>query len=507
MSELRDSRFSPIPSRLMFARERRLDGEAYLTDGFQYRHRIECLANTRLVGDLARVWQPSRLKGIRVRPQAGLPFLAATQAFDIHPRPRKWLARAHVSEIDTRYVADGTILVTRSGNVGDPVIAYEAHRGLLISDDLLRVEAKEAGLNGYLYAYFRTRHCKALMRSSQYGNVIKHLEPEHLDRVPVPVFEDALVRDVASDVDEVFRLRTMAHTLSIKSERLYAESLSEPQADESSLAGFSVRASGLWKGRRRLEAYSHNPVALAARTIVEPSSESASAVTARVFGVPRFKHVYTTNHDAIPYLDSEDLFKLNPEPTKFIPLTAKKDADRYFVKRGWLLMACSGQLYGFNGRLAIADESHEQSIVSNHVLRLVPQKIRSGYLYVALGHPTLGRPLVLSRAFGTSVPEIDASDITELPVARLGESVENEIADAAEAANELRMKAKRKENGAVERLEKRIDDALAIEGVEGGPVKVNLPFDEAIRRALQVAPPDDGWADERSRRRKGGRKR
>ena len=43
--------------------------------------------------------------------------------------------------------------------------------------------------------------------------------------------------------------------------------------------------------------------------------------------------------------------------------------------------------------------------------------------------------------------------------------------------------------------------------VEGGPLKVNLPFDEAIRRALQVAPPEDGWADERPRRRKGGRKR
>ncbi len=30
-----------------------------------------------------------------------------------------------------------------------------------------------------------------------------------------------------------------------------------------------------------------------------------------------------------------------------------------------------------------------------------------------------------------------------------------------------------------------------------GPVKVDLPFDEAIRRALRVPPPPEGWAVER----------
>ena len=37
----RNSRYASIPIRLMLASERRLDGESYLTDGFQYRYRIE----------------------------------------------------------------------------------------------------------------------------------------------------------------------------------------------------------------------------------------------------------------------------------------------------------------------------------------------------------------------------------------------------------------------------------------------------------------------------------
>ena len=487
----------------MVVRDRRLDGEAYLTEGFQYRLRIESLPNTQAVKDLARVWQPTRLKGVKVWSTAGLPFLTATQAFDVRPVPRKWLSKAHTPKLNSRYVNAGTILVTCSGNIGDAIIAYKAHEGLVISHDLVRVDPEASNLTGYLYTYFRTRYGRAVMRSSQYGNVIKHMEPEHLETVPVPIFDDDLIQELAADIDGVFQLRTEAHVLSVQAEALYAESVGEPAIDEAALEGFTVESSDLFTGRRRLEAYAHNPLAEAVRALVDASSERASDVVDGIFGVPRFKHVYTTDRSAIPYLDSEDLFKLNPESTKFIPVAAKNDAERYFVSRGWLLMACSGQLYGFNGRVVIADESHEGSIVSNHVLRIIPSAgIRPGYLYVALEHPTLGQPLVLSRAFGTSVPEIDVSDIAGLPVARLGNSIESEIADAAEIASDLRIRAKRKENGAVAKLEKRIDDALLAEAVDLGPVKVNAPFDDAIRRGLQVNLAAGEWTDGRPATRK-----
>ena len=77
-----------------------------------------------------------------------------------------------------------------------------------------------------------------------------------------------------------------------------------------------------------------------------------------MFGVPRFKHVYSDY--GIPYLDSEDLFKINPEITKFIPAGAKKNAQKYLVQRGWLLMACSGQIYGLHGSVVLAGPWHEQ---------------------------------------------------------------------------------------------------------------------------------------------------
>ena len=48
----------------------------------------------------------------------------------------------------------------------------------------------------------------------------------------------------------------------------------------------------------------------------------------------------------------------------------------------------------------------------------------SRYLQMAVGHPTLGRPLALRFAFGSSVPEIAAEDLRSFPIARLSDDQE-----------------------------------------------------------------------------------
>ena len=72
------------------------------------------------------------------------------------------------------------------------------------------------------------------------------------------------------------------------------------------------------------------------------------------------------------------------------------DPDQYSVEPGWVLVARSGQLYGTNGNVTLADEWHVGKILSEHVIRVKPAaSIRSGYLKTCLGHPTLGQPLIL----------------------------------------------------------------------------------------------------------------
>lgn len=60
--------------------------------------------------------------------------------------------------------------------------------------------------------------------------------------------------------------------------------------------------------------------------------------------------------------------------------------------------------------------------------------VRPGYLLTALSHPTLGRPQLKALPFGSSVPEIDPSELSRFPTVRLAPKIENQIADLAEEA-------------------------------------------------------------------------
>src|SRR6185437_5313538 len=146
---------------------------------------------------------------------------------------------------------------------------------------------------------------------------------------------------------------------------------------------------------------------------------------------------------------------------------AKKDAKDYFVERGWLLMASSGQVYGLNGSVVLANTWHERKIVSNHVVRILPKRqgasaIRSGYLQMALGHIQLGRPLVTRLAFGSDVPEIAPEDLRDFLVVRLNQKTEEAIADQIETASDLYSAADEEEQGMVELLEQYLSARLGV---------------------------------------------
>jgi hypothetical protein len=107
-------------------------------------------------------------------------------------------------------------------------------------------------------------------------------------------------------------------------------------------------------------------------------------------------------------------------------------------------------------------EQHERAFLSHDIIRIIPStdKIRPGYLYCALGHPVLGRYLVNRLCYGTSIPHIEPSDLSDLPVVRLPSSIETEIADRMERAVQLRADADELENTVAGEAEAIVEELL-----------------------------------------------
>lgn len=426
--------------------DRRMEADTYLSGGYAIRTNIEAQKRgwTRL-DHIAGVRQPARLKGTLVAPEHGTPYLAATQVFDLRPAPRKWLAEEMIQDTAELFVASGTILVTRSGTIGRTIVAHAPLRGLLVSDDLLRVDAKAAGDHGWLYAFLRTHHALAMMRCSQYGPVVKHLECGHLDAQPVPFPITTTRANFDERVRAIYQKRDAAHQLVVEAEQAFEAALigSQPLGVEPD--HFAVNSSAMATGRRRLEATVYNRAAVAIVRRLGAAGRSVASLLSlgvRAIVPHRFKHIY--GPDGVPYLDSADLLEVNPEITKFVLTMAEEEQAAFRVERGWLLMPCSGQTYGNNGTVVAATAWHENKLISNHVMRLLPSDksdVRVGYLQCALGHPSLGRPLVTRMAFGSSVPEIAPDDMLQCPVVRLANRDEDYIADRMERTAKLRAEA------------------------------------------------------------------
>lgn len=433
-------KYGSVGVRQFIADDRRMEAETYLSPGFSLREAIQACPNAWIpFGDLARIEQPGRLKGVLVSPEYGTPFLAATQVFDVRPIPRKFLAIDRMQTAKDCFVNEGTILVTRSGSVGRSTLAHAPHRNVVISDDLLRVHAIDPRNYGWLYAYLHAPQVRAMMVGVHYGHIIKHLETSHLEALPIPTVDDTTASHFSRRVAQILELRNNAYRLGEEADTLFSKAIGPIKPSEKE-EGFVVRASAMTVRRRRLEACFHTPRAAAIFKRFK-RFDRIGDVADRVWWMTRFRRFY--GDAGIPYLSADELFTVNPPDNKRILIDPADDHRAYFVEKGWIVMACSGQVYGLNGSAALMTQHHRNIFFSHDLIRIIanPTKIRAGYLLVTMTHRTHGRPLLIRAAYGTSIPHLDPGDVSDFPVVRLDETVESAIADLAEASAQARAAA------------------------------------------------------------------
>ena len=334
---------------------------------------------------------------------------------------------------EARLVKEGTILVMASATVGRAIVAMKAHEDTIISHHFMRVEPLNRLQAGWVYAYLRSPQAKSMMTSSQYASVIRHIEPHHLGMLPVPMVAEPLAAQFSETVSEIVRLRNNATDLTKRAEDAFTQAVNLALKTTTEV-GFAVSLRDICSGRRRIEGAYHSPETKAILTAFK-RQERLDRVTKDIWLGQRFKRSY--GDGGVPYLSADDVFTTNAEGVKSMLVDTDDDHEQFFVKKGWLVMSRSGQTYGMIGSTIIATQWHENSVFSDDMIRIVPNgSVRPGFLLTALTHPTLGRPLLIREAYGTSIPHLEPEDVAAFPVVRFDEKREEEISSFAELAAE-----------------------------------------------------------------------
>jgi type I restriction enzyme M protein len=148
-----------------------------------------------LVGDPADVFYPGRHRRNYCAPGPdAVPFLSGTNILQVRAFDVKWQPRAY-RPVGPCLVQEGWILVTRSGStgrvlyVGSDLAGFPVSDGVAVSEHVIRIIPDPSEVDpGYLFAFLASESIgKVLLAQGIYASVVRHITPDHIKQIPVPL--------------------------------------------------------------------------------------------------------------------------------------------------------------------------------------------------------------------------------------------------------------------------------------------------------------------------------
>lgn len=402
-------------------------------------------------GLISSAYYPTRFKRIYVSKAHGLPFLLPSQLTEIYPKPTKYISEKTNVDINLIKLRRGSLLITRSGTVGQCTIVNKTLNDMIFSDDVIRVTCKEHEDLGYVYAFLKTKIGQLLIVTNNYGSVINHIEPNHLGNIPIPNPEKAIKEKVHNKVMMSFQLRDESNELLDIAERLLIEELRLPPLDNFKISYFNTSVGSrnfsapLNQLDNRLDASYHLPLINAIKDHLKKFAEKVislgdTQIVNQIILPGRFKRTYVEEGQGVVFFGGKQIYELDPSNKKYLSLShhERRIIKELLIRENMILVTCSGTI----GKVTIAPKHWENWTINQHVLRIIPKdETWAGYLYTWL-NSDYGNALIKRFTYGAVVDEIDDKQMAQVVVPILKDPAkQKQINDLVLEANKKRYEA------------------------------------------------------------------
>ncbi|OBR44436.1 methylation-associated defense system restriction endonuclease subunit S MAD5 [Aeromonas dhakensis] len=435
---------------------RRLDCNPYMSGALEARDTLRRLPVTeRLSAVTARIFHAGREARLWVSDaEHGVLFMGSSdiRVADFSALPL--IAKRQVERNPLFTLGSGWTLITRSGTIGRMAYARPDMAGMACSEHVLRVVPDVERIpSGYLYAFLSSCYGVPLVVSGTYGAIIQHIEPEHIAELPVPRFAPVFEQEVAKVIDAA-----AAEHVAASKHRRAALGLFQAKIGWSNHSDSIVRTPMASALLGRMDAFHYSPrvetgrASLAAHCgirlgdqverVFEPNRGSRLKVTDPAFGVP--------------FLSSSSVFELNPSAEYLVSRSLTPHLEKLLVSDCDVLIPRSGQLGGIIGRAVLPLPMNVGQAGSEHLVRVrCHSPSDAAYLWAVLASEP-GYWALVGTAFGSSIPSLDSSLISDLTIPWLSELDRQEIGALAEKAVVAQNKGNELEAAAVALLEEKI---------------------------------------------------
>jgi type I restriction enzyme S subunit len=435
---------------------RRLDCNPYMSGALEARDALRRLSKTEILSDVTeRIFHAGREGRTWVDdPRYGIPFMGSSDILSADLSTLPLISKKQVERNPLFKLGEAWTLITRSGTIGRMAYVRPDMAGMACSEHVLRVVPKPDRIPpGYLYAFLSSRYGVPLVVSGTYGAIIQHIEPEHIADLPVPRFESNFEQKVAQAVEAAAVERVAA-----SQHRRAAIELLEAKIDWSDQPrpiAIAPMASSLLG---RMDAFHYSPRVEAGRSALSSHrSVRLGDQVERVFEPNRGSRLKVTDPAfGVPFLSSSSVFELNPSAEYLVSRSLTPHLEGLLLSDCDVLLPRSGQLGGIIGRAVLPLPMNVGQAGSEHLVRVrCHSPSDAAYLWAVLASEP-GYWALIGTAFGSSIPSLDSSLISELMVPWLSEADRQEIATLASKAVAAQSKGNELEAAAVELLEEKI---------------------------------------------------
>jgi len=440
-----------VPSRWLEKDGRRLDCGPYMSGAIEAKELIKHLQTKPLKsltdGYKGGIYNGSPFVRNYVKdPNYGVPFLTTSSMLqaDLTNIPFLNKKDATSNKLSFLEVKERMTLITCSGSIGRMTYARKDMEGTWSNQNILKIVADENKIKpGYLYAYLSGVFGVPLVLSGTYGAVIQHIEPSHIDDLPVPRIgntEDEahdLIQRASEEMSESSSLMQGASTqllseagLSESQNHIYLQDERRLGWGEVSTNTFSIRAlnydprsQDMWNSIQKIE---HDYLG----DVIDRNNFEGHIVFKRIDCDPEY---------GVMLLGQRNAFHLRPDG-RWI---SKKSIEGLGlqVPAGTSLIPCHGTLgeQELYCRATIVTKRSSQYAYSGDFYRCIPlkDKIKPGYLFAFL-RTRLAFRLIRSMSTGSKQQYQHPIRMAQMPIPRLKKELEEEIAKKVDRASYLR---------------------------------------------------------------------
>lgn len=389
-----------------------------------------------------------------------IPFFQPSSITEVYPKPSKYISAKTETKLESLRVKKGMLLMTVSGTIGKVAIVGNKLDNQVFSHDMLRLIGKGKYDTGYIYCYFLTDTGQNILQSNNYGAVIKHIEPEHLQNIIIPNAPETIKKEIHELIIESYDLRDESNDLFDKAESILYEELQLKPIEELKteyfdnsveLRNYTTKLSDL---RFRLDGSYHIPIVQLVEQEIKRHAKEISTIgqlSKDVILAGVFKRTYVDRENGVPFLGGRDITQLNPQVEKFLSKTvhAARIKKELAVFENYVLISDRGTI----GKIQIVPKHWNGWAVSQNIIKVIANSNDiAGYLFCFL-NSDYGQILIKRETYGSVVDMIDDKNVRGIHVPLLkNEKTQKEINDLVLQANELRYQAHLKEQEAIKKM-------------------------------------------------------